>query len=441
MKAVEEVTACVIDFGSFISVADKLGERMAQVYYHSPFEIEFQNVRDVIKGCGLDHATRLDDPLDPDVLNSIDLFVFPDIGFSGLQKHLRALGKAVWGHMGATELELYRTKFLEVIESVGLPIVDSIPIKGLTALADYLKEHDRKWIKIDRFRGNMETWHHIDYAHSIRRLETLAVSFGGYREEVMFIVQDELESDMEVGYDGWSVDGEFPNASFQGYEKKNELYLGAVLAANDLPKEIQTVNEAMSPILQGYGYRCWWATEIRIADGVPYFIDPTARMPGQTGEHQLETCDNLAEVIWYGTQGIVVQPKFNALYALEATLHYDGEPHDPEIKDAAWKILDLPEEARRWIKLYYYSKIDGLYHFLPHHTDEVGIIMGRGDTIEDGLTHLVENLELIKHLPLHAEVDGFTDLLKEVEAATEQGVRFGSGGVPSPEIVLEIADG
>ena len=289
MKDIHDVVCCTIDYGTFLSVAEKLGETCKTSYYHSPFQTEYQDVRNCVKGGGLDLVQRLDEFLDPDVLDTIDLFVFPDIGFGGLQRHLRSIGKAVWGHMGADSLELFRTKFLDVLEEVGLPIAPSERIVGLSALAEYLKKNDKKWVKINRFRGNMETWHHKDYAHSQRTLDGLAVIFGGAKEQIVFVVQDEIESDVECGYDlPWCIDGEFPVQSFQGYEKKNELYLGSVIADAELPDEIKVVNKAMAPILKDFGYRCWWATEIRVADGVPYFIDPTPRMPGQTGEHQLE---------------------------------------------------------------------------------------------------------------------------------------------------------
>src|ERR1700691_5121874 len=112
MKAVEEVVACVCDFGTFISIAAKLGETYQKVYYHSPHDREYQDVRDSVKGTGIENVERLDAPLDPDVLDSIDLFIFPDIGFRGMQRHLRSIGKAVWGHLGGNDLELYRDFFL-----------------------------------------------------------------------------------------------------------------------------------------------------------------------------------------------------------------------------------------------------------------------------------------------------------------------------------------
>lgn len=435
MKPASEVTACICDYGTFLSVADKLAESYARCYYHSPFETEYQDVRDCIIGTGLEKVRRLDDMLDPATLAEIDLFIFPDIGFGGLQKHLRSLGKAVWGHMGATELELYRTYFLEVIEQAGLPIIHSETIVGVTALAKHLKEHDDLWIKINRFRGNMETWHHDTYVSSVRMLDSLAVIFGGVKEEIVFVVQDKIASDMEIGYDGWCIDGQYPARSFQGYEKKNQLYLGSLLEAADLPDEIRFVNSAMAPVLERYGYRDWWATEIRVADGVPYFIDPTPRMPGQTGEHQLETCVNLAEVLWQGANGISIEPVFAWKFAAEATLHYTLKSKDPEITNE-WKTLEIPDEARQWLKLYRYCERDGQFHCPAKETDEVGVVLGVGDSVEESITHLKDNFSLIEHLPLEIEMAGFASLLDSIKEAEGQGLSFG-GKIPKPESILK----
>lgn len=437
MKPVEEVVACVCDYGTFISVAEKLAETMDTVYYFSPFETEYQDIRNCINGDGLKKVKRLDNVLDPDVLPDIDLFVFPDIGFSGLQRHLRDMGKAVWGHMGANDLELYRDFFLATLQEVGLPTIHSEELTGLTALSDYLKdeENQNKWVKVCRYRANMETWHHQDYRTSVRTLDSLAVIFGGAKETVKFVVQDDIKSDMEVGYDGWCIDGQYPSHSFQGYEKKNELYLGSVLSARDLPEGIQVVNAAMAPVLANYGYRNWWATEIRMSDGIPYFIDPTPRMPGQTGEHQLESIANFADIVWSGANGIVLQPKFRWKFAAEATLHYELEPKDRAINDE-WKTLPIPEEAQRWVKLYYYCQIDGVYHLMAKNTDEVGVVIGGGNDIDEAIHHLMDNLEMLKGLPVHANLVGFANLLGSIEEGEKQGVPFG-GEIPEPDIILE----
>jgi hypothetical protein len=302
MKKITDVTATVVDYGTFISLADKLSEKCKKVNYYSPIDSEYRNLQECIKGVGLGREghriERIDQFIDSKIIKETDLFVFPDIGWGAAQRYLKNdCGKAVWGSMGFDFYELYRTQFLKLLESLNMPVISYKTIKGLTKLAEHLKTVKDKWIKIDRFRENMETWHHLDWAHSSRKLEELNACFGGARELPVFIVQDRIETDGEIGYDGWSIDGKFPSASFTGYEKKNQLYLGAYTKYKDLPEEVRYVNEKISKVLARFGYRNFIATEIRKGvDGNAYFIDPTPRMPGQTGEQLTETCANLAEI-------------------------------------------------------------------------------------------------------------------------------------------------
>lgn len=423
IKAVEDVIACVVDYGTFTALSEKLAESYGKVYYYTPIEKEYQDIKDHMTGFGLKKVIKLDDLFDPAIFSSIDLFIFPDIGYGGLQTHLRSIGKAVWGSMGADQLELHRDLFIQILHDVGLPTIKSKTIQGLTALGRYLKQVSNKWIKVNRYRENMETWYHLDFIHSAPRLNSLAVVFGGACEQVIFVVQDVIESDMECGYDGWCIDGKFPDKSFQGYEKKNELYLGAVLDAKDIPEEITYVNDKLVSVLEEYRYRNWWATEIRVAEGKPYFIDPTCRHPGQTGEHQWETCLNLAEIIWNGAQGNLISPIFSHAFAAEATLHYDALSDNKAVYEE-WKILDIPTKMLKWFKPYHYCFLDGSYQFLPNKKDEVGVMLGVGDTVEEALNHLQSNIKKIKELPVHANLSGFTDLLDSIKIAQEHGIKF-----------------
>lgn len=423
MINIEDVTAVVYDYGTFISLADKLGETFRKVYYYSPMEGEYRDARDCVIGDGIPNIERIDEPMA--LFDEIQLWVFPDIGWGGFQRWLLDQGKAVWGSMGADDLEQYRTKFNALIKSLDMPMAPSQTVKGLTNLALVLKDSENKWVKINRYRQNMETWHHHNWTHSERKLEELAHEFGGIKELITFVVQDDIETDVEVGYDGWCVDGKYPARCFQGYEKKNELYLGALTEAEDLPDAVKFVNEKMAPTLKQYGYRNFIATEIRCSGDDYYFIDPTMRMPGQTGEQALESCTNLAEVIWHGANGELVDPEYCCKFAAEATLHYtDG--------DDQWKTVEVPEKIRPMCKLVHYCIVDGVYHFPPGANDEIGVVMGLGDTIEAAIEALKENFAELKQEPLKINDSGFIDILESIHEAEKSGVEFTDEKVPEP---------
>lgn len=428
MKEVQELTVTVVDFGSFISLAEKISET-CKCNYYSPIEREFRSIDDATIGYGIPGVTKLNSFMHPDIVKETDLFVFPDIGYSGEQALLRDMGKPVWGSAGGDVLERLRTRFIKTVEDLGLPVAHSERIKGLTALCDYLKERDNLWIKVNEFRDNMETWHHQDYEHSLPELAHLSVTFGGMADEVWFVAQEVIDDATEIGYDGWSIDGWFPDSSYQGYEKKNELYLGARTPYDNLPKEVRVVNEAWSKVLKEFGFRNFFATEIRNKEGVPYFIDPTQRMPGQTGEQLLETLDNIVEVIWQGAQGNVIQPKWNADFAASATLNYKGGVD-------GWKVVKVKDSAKRWAKLNRFGIRKGICHFPPNKRSDVGVVIALGNTIEETIAGVKENFEAIGDEGLSIQFEGFIDLLESIHKAEKEGIEFTPKRVPEPEIVL-----
>jgi hypothetical protein len=438
MKSIEDITCCVMDYGTFLGLSDMMGRVCKRTLYYSPFETEYQVIEKCLIGDGFEHFERCDEPLDPSVFGDIDLFIFPDIAMAGLERHLRDYcGKMVWGSFGATELELFRTKFMKVIKRLGLPYVPTVTIRGLTNLAAYLKENPEKWVKINRYRGNMETWFHKDWEHSQREMERLALVFGPLADAVTFVVQDPIEGEedspvLELGYDGWSIDGEFAPASFQGYEAKNELYLGSLLQYAEIPEQVREVNEAMAPELAKVHYRNFWATELRIKEGIGYFIDPTPRMAGQTMEHLFTCCENLPEVILAGAQGEVIEPIFTATHAAEATIHQKTQN-----ESEGWRTFKVPDDCIGMIQLYRCCHHQGLWQYPPNKSNELGVVCGWGDSIEDAMYDLKANFENIKDEPVHIELSGFADLVKQIEDAKEEGVHFTDKPIPEPAAVVQ----
>ena len=250
MKPVSDTVCCVVDYGSFTSLAVKLAETCKRVYYHRPINQEYRKAWDFALGEGVPGIETVESFINPEIVSECDWWIFPDIGYGGEQRYLRSIQKPVFGSMGADVLERLRSKFVRTIKELSLPLPHSEIITGLDNLDSYLKEHDDKWVKIDQFRGDQETFYHQDYEHSLEILASLRLKWLGIHNWIVFVVQDNLPDAQEIGYDGGNIDGQFPESSFQGYEKKNELYLGAMTMYEDLPDEIKYVNEAFAPVLK-----------------------------------------------------------------------------------------------------------------------------------------------------------------------------------------------
>lgn len=431
-KELPDVTATVVDFGTFLPLACRLAETFGTVNYYHPNESEYRELQKAIEGYGIPRVNLLRSFIDIDLIEKTDLLVFPDIGYGPEQRYLRSLGKRVWGSMGASDLELFRARFLETVKSCGLPVASYVKKRGLTELVEYLKTVKRKWVKITEWRGDAETFFHLDYEHTRPWLWDKWVKWGPVAELVQFVVQDEITDCQEIGYDGWNIDGEYPASAYAGYEKKNELYLGSKRDYRHLPNEVQEVNRYFAPVLAEYGYRNFFATELRVKDGKAFFIDPTMRMAGQTMEQLLNTCENLPEVMYKGAAGEMVQPIWKADYAAEATMTYTGG----EASD--WKVLCVPEAARPWVKLYHHLRVGNYDWFPPGRSKELGVVLGMGDSVDESIGHLAENF---KHLedagePVSIPFEGFARLLQTVQEAEDAGMEFSDRALPAPEIAL-----
>jgi len=191
------------------------------------------------------------------------------------------------------------------------------------------------------------------------------------------------------------------------------------------------VNEKFAPVLEEYDFRNFWATEIRVADGKPYFIDPTIRMPGQTGEQLMNTCTNLADVIWYGANGELIEPEFRSDYAAAATMHYTGGNPDD------WKTIVIPDKLLDAVKLTHCLKHDGAYHFPPARNDEVGVLVGEGDTAAEAIADLQEIAEELKGEPISMRLEEFPSILASIHEADAECMDFGKEEVPEPLEVLK----
>lgn len=415
----------------FMPVAEKLAEQMEKVYYYTPWEKGFADVKDCTLGDGLERIERLNDFLKAPAFSEIDLFVFPNIMYSGLQEHLESCGKAVWGSRSADELELFKGKFYKALEEIGLEVPKHKRIRGLDALREHLKEHDDLFIKISFYRETMDTWHHIDYEHSEGILDVLACKLGPFKNEILFYVLDPIKTEIEGGIDNYCIDGLWPDHAVLGYEKKNETYLATVKPFAEMPEEFLIVNEAIAPVLKQYRYRNFFSTEVRVKGDKSYFIDPTCRTPSPAGEEQLELYGNIGEIIWKGSHGELVQPEIVAEFAGESLLHHTGSNKE-------WRSLKVPKEVRQWVKLYGCAEVKGVNWWPPNDEPTIGCVVGIGDTLEEVIDHIKETVDALGDAPVKIDFSSFPSLLAEIEAASEKGIEFTDKPLPEPATVINI---
>ena len=150
-------TALVVCSGLFVSIAERLGRDFKKVYLYVPYAGNFPTMSKGMLGHGLENVERVDGIFGPH-FDSVDLFVFVDLGHAALQIHLEKLGKRVWGPRNAEEQEIYRELCKEKMEELGLPVQPWKIVKGVTELREHLGANENQLVKIDKWRGVTETF-------------------------------------------------------------------------------------------------------------------------------------------------------------------------------------------------------------------------------------------------------------------------------------------
>lgn len=377
------------DHGLNTELAIELAREDHRVYYFTPFDEIGPRSHKAIVGKGLEGLTRVEADSWERAAENCQILVFPD-GFNAIKvDHLKRLGLPVWGAGQAERLEHDRIYMRELQKKMAMSTPKYVPIVGITKLIAHLKTVKDKWVKVSRFRGDIETFHHSEWdATEASFLGRMLVDFGGNAEHIDFIVEDPIEG-VEVGYDGFVINGQFPPIAMIGYEAKDEGYLGRVIANADLPDAIRSVNTKLSPYLAQA--KTFFSTELRIAkDKKGYLIDPCIRCPHPPMAAELCAYDNIASIVIEGTKSNhLISPNPICKYVVAIMV-------ESTWTENYWAEVKFPSAIRRNIKLSKAYRDDaGRYWALPGQTT-VATCVGTGQSIEQALSNAKKVVEQVK---------------------------------------------
>ncbi len=229
MLDLSKKTICVVDNGLFVDFARMLAKGFGKVYYYQPFASHAPRSTQLCAGVGFDEIERVKFPLD--IASKVDLWVFLDLYHLDLQLYLERNGARVWGARRGEELELYRWEFKQYLKKLGLPVQPMESIVGFDALRQCLKKAKNVYVKTSFVRGDFETFKHESYELSEPRLDELEHTVGPLKHGYEFIVEDDIPNAVEIGYDGFSVDGQWPTHAMQAFEIKDCGMIGIALVA------------------------------------------------------------------------------------------------------------------------------------------------------------------------------------------------------------------
>lgn len=418
MTELNDRTVLVIDYGNFFPVAERLARDFGRVLYYTPWETAFPKYHSYVIGTGVPGVERVYSLWK--YFDQVDLFYFTDLYYGEFQEWLRGMGKTVYGPGRGEEMEIYRDRMKSLQRSVGLPLNSYEVVRGLDGLREMLQDSDDKYIKTNLMRGHFESFHHIEYDLTKPVLDEWEHVLGIYKNEEIFIVEDPIEAIAEIGYDGWSIAGNFPAKALFGVEIKDCAYCGVVLPYDKFPKMLLDINQKLSPIFREYDYRGPYTNEVRIGvDRAGYLIDQTCRHPEPPTCLQLEIYDNYSEIVWDIAHGLVPQIKNKYKYGAQIVIKSDWARTEPQ-------AIYFPPQYKNFVKIKNLAINEGVSYFIPQpgiEMEEIGAVIGLGNTLEAAIEQAKTIAKEVKGYCVECNIDGLSKAEAEIDKLKKAGIR------------------
>ena len=403
-------TIIVYDYGFFIPVAERLAKDFGKVLYFCPYQNSLPTYNAQVIGYGIDSIERIDSLWNN--LYRADMILFTDIFTGDLQTYLLEQGIPVCGSLMGEELEIFREDAKNILLEQGLSVGKYEVVNGLDALNEMLKKVDDRYIKMNAYlRGHMETWHHETYDLSKPMLDGMAHELGVAKNLDTFNVEEPIEADLELGYDGYCLNGMFPKKSLTGIEIKDEAYIGSFMDYDKLPKPIKETNDGMKEILEKYRYRGPYSTELRLnnEDTKGYLTDFTCRFPEPNTSLAIEAYNNFPDIVWGLAHGKLVEPKPAAKYGVEVIIKSEWALKSPQ-------AIYFPEKVRQWVKIKNHAIIDGTDYYVPQQIpmDGIGAVVYVADTLEKAIDGAKEVAKQVKGYDITIDVGALDRALDKI---------------------------
>ena len=408
----------VYDWGLFTENAARLVRDGATVFYYVPWQEAFPKSTKAIIGENFDGLQKIEPPKTFwSYIDKVDFLYFPDTHCGDLVEYLKGKGYSVAGVGRAEILELDRWKGRLVQKEVGLPTQNTRKVKGFDALVKILKNEKDLVVKLNIFRGDVETFIHDNYADSEPLLDNIKHELGRKAEHIEFIVEKKLEGS-EPGLDGIVFDGDNLSPCMVGYEIKGSAYVGRIMLYKDVCIQLKRINDKLAPIFKKMKTRFFFSTEVIIPDRIKgYLIDYTCRGAAPcVSAIQTELIENFGDVIEGLATGKKVQPVMKYKYAV-------GVPLESEQCDKNWLKVEVSKDVKQWFKFRMACKLDGNYYVVPGFKS-VGSVIALANTVQEAVRLVQERAIEIKAHQLDKNLSGLDDIEKRIEKGKAVGITF-----------------
>lgn len=420
MKDLSNKKVLIYDYGNYFEIGQRLSRDYGTVYYFNPVEKNgFTEQRPLSVGMNVPGIVKVREWAT--VIDEVDLVFFPDSFEPNLQNYFRNIGKAVFGSVFACELEHNRSLLNKTLYDLGLPVPASYTMHGLDELEEFLKHSQDLWVK-SSLRGEMETWRHKRWELSEREIKRLRNTMGLYENKETYVLQEPIESISEIGYDGFCIDGAYPEVSLCGIEIKDCAYISRFVHYKRLPEQIRLVNDGLSPVFKDMGYRAQYHNEIIISkDKKGFLIDNTCRCGAPPTSIMLEAYSNYSEIVWEVAHGRMPKIEFEYQWGVELVIKSDTAEHQES-------PIVVPDENKKFVKIKNLAINEkGIWYHIPQgvkQLKEIGSVVGLGNTMQAAIKKAKEVAESIEGFDTYVKMESLDSASESLGELKKAGINF-----------------
>ena len=368
----------VFDSGLYLDLANSLGKHGDEVHYFTPYSASFfPKYSDYAIGKGFEHIKK--ELYLFDLIDKVDAIACFEVAGNDLinfiKKHFP--DKPCFGSSSGQKLEDSRWKLKKVLQAAGIRSARAVKLKGVHALCDYIIKNPKKFIKVSIFRGSINSFYAKDYKSVEQFMEYCEHELGAFSEDFEFIVEDEIPTSQEWGYDGFFDGNDYVKPYFFGVEISKDSYIAKV--SDTLPNQLENVNKKFFPIMKQLGWQGCISNELKLVSKEDsYFLDLCSRAPNPCGLIYSEFIDNWPEMCYDIACGKPTKMECKVKYVGAVPLY------SKHTKKSDTQV-NFPKELRKNVKFMTAYCKDGRFYAIKDSPEELVCVVVAGDNTVDGL--------------------------------------------------------
>jgi len=422
MDNLSKLTLAVRDYGLFMHLAQDCAREYKEILYYVPWEGSYPTTDKANIGVGVPGLTRVYDW--HEAVRQADEVALFDVGMDSIrQSVIKEFKKPCMGGT-ASIMEYNRIYFKEeCLRKMGLPVIPYKVIIGWDALCLHLKSNPNKHVKVNTFRGVLETFHAKDYKFAIPKLEMAAKKLGSWKNKMPFIVEDHVpgfqeqaDGAVETGDDDFKLHGDPLSIGTWGFEIKDNTYVCKVDDLDNFPTPLKEIRKKLNSVFRDHDVCGMGSSEIRRNTQKSFYLDDCRRAGSPPSEIQGELFTNFPRIVHAIANNQRIVPAFKAKYGAMILIKSEMalETHVP---------MDFKDQDLKVLKMRNLYKVDDQYYHIPQDgLSFLGAAIGWGNDKETAMDMALENSQKIQCDEAHCEVDGFEKQKEVFKAAVKVGL-------------------